>query len=354
MEPWWQMTETGRIERQSSSYRQGLVLGLTMAEIMLLLVFCLLIAAGAVLRRERAERLDERAARITAQAQVAALSGSSPINQAVADLAAKLPEIAEALAAGGTEAKSKISEFWTMLVAEHEFVRTLENQGLSVSEIKKNVTFVSAVMELKRKGLDLDTMKQNAEIVDALKQVQKANALPDDPRASLAKIENVLKAAAAAQAPALQPAPGKDPSGHKWPPMISLSEADGYYFEKGSAQLYEEFEDRLKKVVVPRLLEMAKEYQVNVIEVVGHTDEQPIGARLSNLDRDLSWSPAGQSFSSYAAARGQRWPRHGPIGRGGEATQGGPAPQRNADTPIVRSAAHSHGSVAYQRDRRSR
>ena len=35
------MAET--IGRQTASYREGLVLGLTMAEIMLLLVFCLLV-----------------------------------------------------------------------------------------------------------------------------------------------------------------------------------------------------------------------------------------------------------------------------------------------------------------------
>jgi outer membrane protein OmpA-like peptidoglycan-associated protein len=35
------------------------------------------------------------------------------------------------------------------------------------------------------------------------------------------------------------------------------------------------------------ILEYIKKYDVDVIEVVGHTDEQPIGARQSNLDRDL-------------------------------------------------------------------
>src|ERR1700730_13493296 len=41
-----------RVLQQSSSYRRGVVLGLTMAEIMLLLVFCLLIAITAFLRLE--------------------------------------------------------------------------------------------------------------------------------------------------------------------------------------------------------------------------------------------------------------------------------------------------------------
>ena len=43
----------GHISRQSSSYRQGLVLGLTMAEIMILLIFCLLITTAAVLKKEQ-------------------------------------------------------------------------------------------------------------------------------------------------------------------------------------------------------------------------------------------------------------------------------------------------------------
>ncbi|TMJ82692.1 MAG: hypothetical protein E6G78_18275, partial [Alphaproteobacteria bacterium] len=50
------MPET--IGRQAASYRQGLVLGLTMAEIMLLLVFCMLIAVGVGLANERTKLLD--------------------------------------------------------------------------------------------------------------------------------------------------------------------------------------------------------------------------------------------------------------------------------------------------------
>ena len=46
----------GQIFRQSSSYRQGLVLGLTMAEIMILLIFCLLITMATFLKREQTRR----------------------------------------------------------------------------------------------------------------------------------------------------------------------------------------------------------------------------------------------------------------------------------------------------------
>ena len=46
----------GQISQQSSSYRQGLVLGLTMAEIMILLIFCLLITMATFLKREQTKR----------------------------------------------------------------------------------------------------------------------------------------------------------------------------------------------------------------------------------------------------------------------------------------------------------
>ncbi len=36
-----------------------------------------------------------------------------------------------------------------------------------------------------------------------------------------------------------------------------------------------------------QILASIKEYGVDVVEVVGHTDEQPVGSRPSNLDHDL-------------------------------------------------------------------
>ena len=48
---------SGQIVGQRSSYQRGLVLGLTMAEIMILLVFCLLIAMATFLKREETRRI---------------------------------------------------------------------------------------------------------------------------------------------------------------------------------------------------------------------------------------------------------------------------------------------------------
>ncbi len=81
---------------------------------------------------------------------------------------------------------------------------------------------------------------------------------------------------------------GSKTVGHQWPPIINLSEAGGYSFAVGSAALTSEFRDKIKGPVIARLVEIASQYDVDIIEVVGHTDEQPINPRPSNLDRDLS------------------------------------------------------------------
>jgi outer membrane protein OmpA-like peptidoglycan-associated protein len=76
-------------------------------------------------------------------------------------------------------------------------------------------------------------------------------------------------------------------AGHQWPPIIDLSEANGHYFKTGSAELAPDFRLELMTNVPERIIELIKQYDVDVIEVVGHTDEQPIGIRPSNLDQGL-------------------------------------------------------------------
>ena len=44
----------------------------------------------------------------------------------------------------------------------------------------------------------------------------------------------------------------------------------------------------LRTIVIARLLQIAESFDVDVIEVIGHTDEQPVTNRVSNLDRHLS------------------------------------------------------------------
>lgn len=72
--------------------------------------------------------------------------------------------------------------------------------------------------------------------------------------------------------------------GHNWPPIIRLREADGEFFVLGRADVNTSFERAILRDAVPKIVEIARQFKVDVIEVVGHTDEQPIQARNSNLD----------------------------------------------------------------------
>lgn len=74
--------------------------------------------------------------------------------------------------------------------------------------------------------------------------------------------------------------------GHRWPPIIRLREADGYVFPSATNRISAEFARRLRSEVVPLIERYAEDYDADVVEVIGHTDERPIGGR-SNLDDAL-------------------------------------------------------------------
>jgi outer membrane protein OmpA-like peptidoglycan-associated protein len=90
---------------------------------------------------------------------------------------------------------------------------------------------------------------------------------------------------------------------HNWPPIIKLKEADGFYFIVGQARVSEEFRSQLSKDVVPRILELVAQYKTNVIEIVGHTDEQPVLGVPSNLDKlSMDFTAKGESAVQLTAA----------------------------------------------------
>jgi len=191
---------------QQESYKRGMVLGLTMAEIVLLILFTLLLVLAALLTEKQ---------------------------RAQSELEAQLALVEK--------------EFSAML-NEHIDPKTF-------------------FQELVLKAARVDRVEQQ------LQEEKKRNA---EMQAALDKERAARQAA--------EQHKGRDQLS-KWPPIISLSEAGGYYFEVGSAELSEEFKVALADKVVPKILQIAAQYpDVDIIEVVGHTDEQLIRRRYSNLD----------------------------------------------------------------------
>jgi flagellar motor protein MotB len=277
---------TDIIDRQTSSYRQGLVLGLTMAEIMLLLVFCLLIAVGVSLATERAER-DDALLRLK-QAEAAAAANGKAVE--TLRQSATLTELLERTRRLGSQ--SEIDEFWRKLVDSSDTVARMEQQGLSPATLKEESDDLARLRQLMNEGIDPDKIARSAALAAAIDAVMADKKLGDlTPQEIAALLEKGLAAAA------VKPADDSDTKKgqHNWPPIINLSEAGGYYFATGSAELTPNFATELRTVVVDRLLEIADAYDVDVIEVIGHTDEQPVNGRASNLDRALSTVTSGGS-----------------------------------------------------------
>jgi len=187
---------------QQESYKRGMVLGLTMAEVVLLILFTLLLVLSALLIDKEREQ---------------------------AKLAAQIA------------------------LVEKEFSKLVNGQ---ISDPKK---FFQELVIAKDRAAQADRLEKQ------LKEATKQNT--------------ELKTA-------LEKEGGKGSvQGHKWPPIINLSEAGGYYFDVGSAELSEEFKAALVDKVAPKILQIALEYpDVDVIEVIGHTDEQIIRRHFSNLD----------------------------------------------------------------------
>lgn len=214
--------------RQDKSYRRGLVLGLTMAEIMILLIFLLLMALAAALQ-SRDERL-----------------------QAIADgVPSRLIEaIQRAYPAADTS-----EDIFKELTRALDIRREVERDGLAPAS--EQMTADAAL------GRDAREAAEAAGIENPGEYIAEAIGANDGGR------------------------PGR------WPPFLSLSEAGGYYFDSGRATLRPEFERNLISEVIPMLEQYVREYDVDVIEVIGHTDEVPMSGE-SNLDSDLIAASGGR------------------------------------------------------------
>jgi len=270
------------IGRQTASYRQGLVLGLTMAEIMVLLVFCMLIAVGVVLASEHA-KLDEAMQRLKETEATAAADDAilAPIRRN-----RRLAELVERARASGSP--HDVDEFWRKLVESNDVVSDLAKQGVPVDALRDETASIAGMQRLLGQRVDPDKVARGMAMASAIDDTAAGTPRKLTPQQVVDLIEKALREDG--EADHSKPNP--------WPPIINLSEADGYYFAAGSADLTADFATALRTIVISRLLQIAASYDVNVIEVIGHTDEQPVTNRSSNLDRSLAAVTSGASGTS--------------------------------------------------------
>jgi outer membrane protein OmpA-like peptidoglycan-associated protein/cell division protein FtsB len=233
-------------------HRRGLILGLTLAESLLLLLFLLVLAFAARIDTLRVEK--QRAENVLDRVKKASLPPDDPEAGLVyvRDLETKIEQL-EAANTKLTDIMKALKEDPAKLIAMQvviEEARTI-NPNDPPAVLKLGLGMIDAA------GKDTNP----TDVKTAMREFWKAKG----------------------KSPA-----GGGAGGHNWPPIITLSEADGHFFESGSAELSPEFRNVLTGSMLEKLMGIIKQYDVNVIEVVGHTDEQRVsGERVSNLDKTL-------------------------------------------------------------------
>ncbi|MDW9928069.1 hypothetical protein GOB16_14715 [Sinorhizobium meliloti] len=299
---------------EQRGYRRGLILGFTMAESMLLLVFCLLLAAGALIFKAQEQLKASETAKAEIQAQLDESKNKLAILNEQLDLALH-----------AASASADVSETWRELSIARTAIQRLAEHSLTLEEVVDNAAMLREILdsevtpegrkraesilaELQAKGLAseafLDLLKA-AEQVTKLQLTEREAAefaaaadlirgtlLASDSLTARESLEKLVSQAAANKAneaalKTLTEARAAEEKPHDWPPIINLSETKGYFFRSGSAELDSRFRQVLLQTVAQQIAATAREYGVDVVEVIGHTDEQRMGKRPSNLDDEL-------------------------------------------------------------------
>lgn len=87
----------------------------------------------------------------------------------------------------------------------------------------------------------------------------------------------------------------------KTPPIIVIRDIGVYQFKSGSAALPEALNTYIRNQLVPQIEANAKNFQIDVVEIIGHTDGQPTNGG-SNLDSNLGNVAKGTTPVSQLAA----------------------------------------------------
>ena len=288
------------IEANATDYRRGVIFGLTMAEVLLLLIFCLLLFVATlnrkideVLRNNEYLLRDNEILEVSNanyQDNLKNLDQSTAVSQEVFDVVNvldddQLKKLIQNSEGASTFSPDQFQEYF----AKAEKWDTFTNQPQKATYTQLDSIEKFATSE------QLNRLMENADIAmnydSETLQEKIAKAEKWDKKASLPKPEPIdpylkmLISQVSVSDLELLAAGKLEPVGNNWPPIISLPEAENYSFKIGSAELTENFKMQLDGDIVEEILHTLSEYDADLIEIIGHTDLQPMSrARVSNLD----------------------------------------------------------------------
>jgi len=288
------------IEVNAADYRRGVIFGLTMAEVLLLLIFCLLLFV-AMLNREIDEVLRKNAdlsqanealkvSNANYQNNLKNLDQSTAVSQEVFDVVNvldddQLKKLIQNSEVASTFSPDQFQEYF----AKAEKWDTFTNQPQEATFTQLDSILKFATSEQLNRLMENADIAMNYDSETLQEKISKAEKW--DKKASLPKpapIDPYLKMliSQVSKSDLELLAAGKlEPVGNNWPPIISLPEAENYSFKIGSAELTENFKMQLDGDIIEEILDTLSQYDADLIEIIGHTDLQPMSrARVSNLD----------------------------------------------------------------------
>ena len=298
------MMDSTSINAEGQGYRRGVIFGLTMAEVLLLLIFCLLLFLKLINdRMEEAEKKrDElKDKNVELEKSVSDLQEDLTVLESYlattepqsnqSDFVQQISQSASLLEVFDPE---KTSELTTLL---KEDPRALEKIKIATddqwAELTTKTQFnVSEELYQTLSALNEEQVQNlmgNADIAantppSALQDMTSKPAPPTpdesyrDELAAQVTIDELEKLAAGRMTE----------EGNNWPPIISLPDAENFSFEVGSAKLTDGFKVQLRSNIADQILETLQQYDADVIEVIGHTDLQRMrqGIYTTNLDAE--------------------------------------------------------------------
>jgi flagellar motor protein MotB len=84
------------------------------------------------------------------------------------------------------------------------------------------------------------------------------------------------------------------------PPVIRLSDAKDYRFERGSFKVSKDFRDKLISEELPKIDKAIQCYAIDTVEIIGHTDKSP-NTGMSNMDKYPSLNKLSSGFKKVYA-----------------------------------------------------
>ena len=298
------MMDSTSINAEGQGYRRGVIFGLTMAEVLLLLIFCLLLFLKLI--NDRMEEAEKKRAELKDK--------NVELEKSVSDLQEDLTVLESYLAT--TEPQSNQSDFVQQISQSasllevfdpektSELTTLLKEDPRALEKIKiatddqwaelttKTQFNVSEELYQTLSALNeeqVQNLMSNADIAantppSALQDMTSKPAPPTpdesyrDELAAQVTIDELEKLAAGRMTE----------EGNNWPPIISLPDAENFSFEVGSAKLTDGFKVQLRSNIADQILETLQQYDADVIEVIGHTDLQRMRQeiRTTNLDAE--------------------------------------------------------------------